>query len=52
MKQRTSKKEVKSYVVVVKLAPSLIGRIDASAEAEGLTRSAIIRRALMKKYAA
>ncbi|UVT16030.1 MAG: ribbon-helix-helix protein, CopG family [Nitrospira sp.] len=38
------------YVVVVKLAGSLVRSIDQEAEAEGLTRSAIIRRVLKRKY--
>lgn len=37
-------------VVVIKLARSLVYVIDQDAEAEGLTRSAIIRRVLKKKY--
>ena len=38
------------YVVVIKLAGSLVRVIDQEAEAEGLTRSAIIRRVLKKTY--
>lgn len=38
------------HVVVIKLAGSLVRVIDQEAEAEGLTRSAIIRRVLKKKY--
>lgn len=38
------------HVVVIKLAGSLVRAIDQEAEAEGLTRSAMIRRVLKKKY--
>jgi hypothetical protein len=38
------------HVVVIKLAGSLVRVIDQEAEAEGLTRSAIIRRILKKNY--
>jgi predicted DNA binding CopG/RHH family protein len=40
------------HVVVIKLAESLVRTIDQEAETEGLTRSAIIRRILKKKYEA
>jgi len=37
-------------VVVVRLDESIVRLIDQEAEAEGLTRSAIIRRTLKRKY--
>lgn len=44
------KKHIKGYVVPIKLAHALVRMIDAEADAEGLTRSAVIRRILIKKY--
>lgn len=45
-----TEKHIKGYVVPIKLAHALVRMIDAEADAEGLTRSAVIRRILIKKY--
>lgn len=50
MKTMTPRRETKSYVVALKLAGSLVQAIDQEAESEGLSRSAIIRRALLARY--
>lgn len=42
--------EIKAHVVALKLNGSLVQAIDREAEAEGLTRSAIIRRILKRTY--
>lgn len=48
--KRTDKHPIKDHVVVLKLQGSLVEALDLAARAEGLTRSAIIRRALLEKY--
>lgn len=45
-----NKKLIKGYIVPIKLPSALVRMIDAEAEAEGLTRSAVIRRILIRKY--
>lgn len=52
MKHTTQKRERKEHVVALKMAGSLVRAIDTEAEAEGLTRSAIIRRTLLDRYRA
>lgn len=50
MTKRTSKKNIKEHVVVVKLSREVVAAIDAAANVEGLTRSAVIRRLLLQHY--
>lgn len=50
LKQSHRAKEIKGHVVVLKLTASLVQKLDAMAAAEGISRSAIIRRALMERY--
>lgn len=42
--------ESSAYVLSIKLSVQLIATIDREAEAEGLTRSAVIRRILIRNY--
>lgn len=51
MMKRRRQTEIKAHVVALKLNGSLVQAIDREAESEGLTRSAIIRRILKRKYA-
>ena len=46
-----TKKLVKRIVLSIKIDDALLGKIDAEAEAEGLTRSTVIRRVLLRNYA-
>jgi predicted DNA binding CopG/RHH family protein len=48
--KRIHKREIKEHVVALKLASSLVDAIDREAMAEGLTRSAVIRRTLLAKH--
>lgn len=50
--RRQRQTETKDHVVCLKLNGSLVEAIDQDAEAEGLTRSAIIRRVLLDRYRA
>jgi len=51
MMKRRHRAEIKDHVVALKLNGSLVEAIDREAESEGLSRSAIIRRVLKRKYA-
>lgn len=46
-----TKKPVKRIVMSIKFDHVLVAKIDAEAEAEGLTRSTVIRRVLLRNYA-
>lgn len=52
MKPAAPKRELKDHVVALKLNGSLVEAIDKEADLEGLSRSAIIRRALLARYRA
>lgn len=49
-RRRKNPELLKGLVVGLKLNGSLVREIDKDAEAEGLTRSAIIRRVLLDRY--
>jgi predicted transcriptional regulator len=53
MKQQRKRKSpdlLKETVVGFKVTDALLSSVDREAEAEGLTRSAVIRRALIERY--
>lgn len=50
MKTQIQRNEVMACVAVVKLPWSLVEQIDATAAAEGISRSAVMRRTLMLAY--
>jgi predicted DNA binding CopG/RHH family protein len=47
----TTEKELKGRLIGMKLAATLVRAIDLEANAEGLSRSAVIRRILIQHYA-